>query len=74
MQKKAKRKLNEQTKAANTRAKYGPRGKPAPVVVKRLDGTVVEMVDQTKVAGLPESVRKRIVRDKAIKRSKRAAR
>ena len=44
--KRAKRKLNREQKTANTKAKYGASGKPAPVTVKRLDGTVVEVVDQ----------------------------
>jgi hypothetical protein len=31
------RKLNQQEKRAAIRAKYGPSGKPAPVIVKRLN-------------------------------------
>lgn len=48
---KAKRKkkwlLNEQKKAAACRAKYGPTGKPAPVVVRSVEsGEVSQVVDQ----------------------------
>ena len=42
--KRAAKKLNAEHKAANTRAKYGPRGKPAPVTVKTLDGAVIATV------------------------------
>lgn len=41
----AKRKLNREEKRANVRLKYGPSGKPAPVTVRRLDGTTGEWVD-----------------------------
>lgn len=43
------RKLNGQRKEANTRAKYGPSMKPAPVTVRRLDGAEV-VTDQDAIA------------------------
>lgn len=42
-------KLNQQEKKANTRAKYGPSGRPAPVTVKRLDGVTGEWVEEAPV-------------------------
>ncbi len=46
-----KKRLNLQEKAANTRAKYGPALKPAPVVVRALEtGEVITVVDQSKCA------------------------
>jgi hypothetical protein len=44
------RKLSRQQKSAVMRAKYGPTGKPAPVVVKSLTtGEVRVVVDQSRV-------------------------
>lgn len=42
-------KLQEQWKAVNIRAKYGPNRKPAKVVVRSLEtGEVIYVVDQSK--------------------------
>ena len=41
LRKKNAKKLREQRKRANARAKYGSKGRPAKVIVKRLDGTVI---------------------------------
>lgn len=42
-------KLNQQQKVANKTAKYGVRGKPAPVTIKKLDGTVIRVTDQSRL-------------------------
>jgi hypothetical protein len=50
----ARGKLSAQKKDANTQAKYGRRGKPAPVIVKYMDGRETEIVDQVQIAGAPK--------------------
>ncbi len=45
----SKRKLNDQQKKANIRAKYGASGKPGLVTVKRLDGMTGEWVEQAPI-------------------------
>jgi hypothetical protein len=49
---KRKKKLDAQMKTANTRAKYGPTMKPAPVIVKRLEtDEIVGVIDQSRLTG-----------------------
>ena len=53
-------KLNTQQKAANTKAKYGKQGKPAPVTVRSLDtGEVVAVKDQASFGGQPFKPKRR---------------
>lgn len=44
-------KLKRQEKQAGRRETYGPSMRPAPVTVKRMDGTVVGQTDQSQIRG-----------------------
>lgn len=39
----AERRIRGQQRSATARAKYGPTGRPAPVIVKNMDGEVLEV-------------------------------
>ncbi len=53
-------KLRAQRKAAAIRTKYGPRRKPSPVVVRRIDtGEVIKVVDQSSLIRQLEGPRSR---------------
>lgn len=47
--KRSAKKLRWEQQQANIRARYGPKGKPAPVTVKTLDGTVIATVSNVRV-------------------------
>lgn len=59
------KKLQTQMKNTNTRAKYGPRGKPAPVIVKNLETQqVLEIHESGRIAKLPSPAEIKAARTK----------
>jgi len=56
----AAKKLDAQKRAACTRAKYGPRGKPAPVVIKSL--ATGEVIGSVKRAPSPQEIERKRTR------------
>lgn len=72
---KARRKLDTQEKQTNTRAKYGAKMKPSPVIVKTLDGDVLRVADQSEFVPQPRRPRAKRARFRpAKKRDKSMAR